>query len=173
MQTPRTLSLAILGFAMSTQATPQTTSASKSDWNSLHAEQMKIRQRGTDALQHERTRRKANLCNNKAGAKGGRAVADCLVAEGKDSEQNYLTYVRAIGALLRLPTPDDAAPRTSTRLPFDEAEEVWQKYRDESCKSMATQWADVQSSISYADCRLKLTWNHMNELDSLYSDLWH
>jgi hypothetical protein len=80
--------------------------------------------------------------------------------------------VRSIGALLRLRTSGDA-PEEPKRLSFDAAEDSWQKYQDRVCDSMATQWADVQSSIAYADCRLRVTWNHMNELDSLYSDLWH
>jgi hypothetical protein len=38
---------------------------------------------------------------------------------------------------------------------------------------MATQWQGSQSAVAYADCRLKLTWNHMDELADLYADLWH
>jgi uncharacterized protein YecT (DUF1311 family) len=59
-------------------------------------------------------------------------------------------------------------------LPFDLAEESWQTHRDRSCTSMATQWeGGDQVPVAYSDCRLKLTWNHMNELADLYSDLWH
>ena len=39
---------------------------------------------------------------------------------------------------------------------------------------MATQWeGGDQAPVAYSDCRLKLTWNHMNELADLYSDLWN
>lgn len=152
---------------------PDAKSENSVGWDSFHAEQNKIRQRGTEALERERTRSKTDLCKTKE-QEGGAAIASCLEAENRVTEQDYLTYVQAIGALLRLPTPDDADRKQPTKhLPFDEAEGAWRKYRDESCKSMATQWADVQSSVAYADCRLKLTWTHMNELDSLYSDLWH
>jgi hypothetical protein len=159
-------------LALVPEAVPQTKAASKASWDSFYAEQMKLRQSGTAALERERTRSKANLCE-KAGVEGGKAIVDCLVAETTITEKDYLTYVRAIGALLRLRTPDEADQKTPKRLPFDAAEEDWQKYRDQSCKSVSTQWIDVQSSISDADCRLKLTWNHMHELESLYSDLWH
>lgn len=154
------------------EAVAQTKAASNTGWDSFYAEQMKMRQAGTAALELERVRSKADFCK-KAGTEGGRAIADCLLAEGKTSEENYLAYVRSISALLRLRTPDDPHQHSPERLPFDAAEEDWQSYRDQSCKSMSTQWLDVQSSIAYADCRLKLTWNHMNELASLYSDLWH
>lgn len=166
------LCCAILLALVVPEAAPQTKATSKAGWDSFYAEQMKMRQSGTAALERERTRSKASLCE-KAGTEGGKAIADCLVAEATTTEQDYLTYVRAIGALLRLRTPDDADQKTAKRLPFDAAEEDWQKYRDQSCKSVSTQWIDVQSSISDADCRLRVTWNHMNELASLYSDLWH
>ena len=150
----------------------QTASTSKARWDSFYTEQTKIRQSGTEALERERTRSKADLCE-KAGTEGGKAIADCLVAEFKTTEQDYLVYERAIGALLRLRAPGDSDQKVTKHLPFDAAEDNWQKYREQSCNSVSTQWVDVQSSISYADCHLKLTWNHMNELASLYSDLWH
>jgi hypothetical protein len=166
------LSCAILVGLATPKAMAQTTSASKASWDSFHAELVKMRQSGTAALEHERTRSKSNLCE-KVEAEGGKAIVDCLVAEAGTTEQNYIAYVRAIGGLLRLGTPDDANQKTPKSLPFDAAEEDWQRYREQSCRSVSTQWIDLQSSISYDDCRLRLTWNHMNELASLYSDLWH
>ncbi len=146
----------------------------KSAWDAFHAEQAKLRQRGKEALEREQSRSKADLCERAGqGERGGTGIADCLATEVKTTELDYLAYVRTIGALLRLHTPDDTGPKTPKRLLFDAAEETWQRYRDQACPSMAMQWIDVQSSIANGDCHLRLTWNHMNELDSLYGDLWH
>jgi uncharacterized protein YecT (DUF1311 family) len=96
-----------------------------------------------------------------------------LTDQAKVTEQDYLAYIRAIGGLLRLPATGEL-PQSPSKLPFDRAEESWQTYRDRSCTSMATQWdGGDQAPVAYGDCRLKLTWNHMNELADLYSDLWH
>jgi hypothetical protein len=166
------LSCAIIVGLATSKAVAQTTPAPAASRDSFHAEQVKLRQSGTAGLEHERTRSKSKLCE-KAGAEGGKAIADCLIAEAGTTEQNYLAFVQAIGGLLRLRTPDDALQKTPKSLPFDAAEGDWQTYREKRCKSVSTQWIGVQGSISYDDCRLKLTWNHMNELASLYSDLWH
>jgi uncharacterized protein YecT (DUF1311 family) len=97
--------------------------------------------------------------------------------EEKTTEENYTAYIRAIGSLLRLSAPDDRGESVrvqSGRLPFDNAEDAWRTYREQSCRSMATQWdGGDQAQVAYPDCILKLTWNHMNELADLYSDLWH
>jgi hypothetical protein len=146
----------------------------RSAWDVFQAEQAKIRQRGKDALERERSRSKAQLCEQEGkGERGGAGIAECLASELKSTDQDYLTYVRSIGALLRLHAPDEANEKTPNHISFDVAEESWQKYRDQGCAAMATQWVDVQSSIAKAGCHLQLTWNHMNELDSLYRDLWH
>jgi uncharacterized protein YecT (DUF1311 family) len=152
----------------------RTDSATKSEWDAFYAKQKTIRQRGTEVLESEQARSKADLCA-KAESSGNAAIGACLVAEGKTTDQNYLSYTRSIGALLRLPAPGVSAPKVSKQpIPFDAAENAWRSYRDQSCKSMATQWeGGDQAPIAYADCRLTLTWNHMNELANLYSDLWH
>jgi uncharacterized protein YecT (DUF1311 family) len=135
--------------------------------------QSRYRQQGTDAIARERARSKANLCND--ATNGGNArIAQCLSDEAKETEQNYRAYIRAVGALLRLPSTSESAQSQQKRLPFDVAEEAWQRYRDRSCTSMATQWeGGDQAPVAYSDCRLKLTRNHLNELADLYSDLWH
>jgi hypothetical protein len=146
----------------------------KAAWDAFYAEQAKLRQRGKDALEREQARSKAHLCDHSGeGDRGGAGIADCLGTEVKTTEHDYLTYVQAIGALLRLHIPDDSDQKAPKRLLFDSAEESWQRYRDQACPSMATQWVDVTSPIANLDCHLQLTWNHMNELDLLYSDLWH
>jgi uncharacterized protein YecT (DUF1311 family) len=151
-------------------------SRGSSAWDAFYAKQATIRQRGTEALKREQTRSKANLCAT-AEAGGNAEIGACLVTEGKTTEEDYLTYVRSVGALLRLPEQKSSVSRpsdTAQRLPFDASEDAWRTYRDQSCTSMATQWeGGTQAPIAYANCRLTLTWNHMNELATLYSDLWN
>lgn len=131
-----------------------------------------LRQPGSEALSREQARSKQELCSK--AEKGGNAeIGACLNRQFKITEQNYLAYIRSIGALLRLSLPDNSAPGTPKRLPFDSAEDAWLKYRDASCESMSTQWVGSQSAVAYADCRVKLTSKHMNELADLYADLWH
>lgn len=143
------------------------------DWDAFHASQSRFRQQGTDALSKEQARSKSGLCVDSE--KGGNAaIAQCLDDQAKVTDHDYLLYVRSIGALLRLQAPGDLAPSRPKRLSFDLAEDAWREYRDQSCASMATQWdGGDQASVAHANCRLTVTWNHMNELADLYSDLWH
>ncbi len=138
--------------------------------------QATIRLRGTEALRREQARSKTDLCAA-VQAGGSAAIGRCLIAEFKTTEREYLTYVRCIGALLRPLVSRHSGTSPSDgpqRLPFDAAEDTWRTYRDQSCTSMATQWeGGNQAPIAYANCRLTLTWNHLNELADLYADLWH
>jgi uncharacterized protein YecT (DUF1311 family) len=147
---------------------------SKTAPGDFYSKQTAIRQSGTKALENEQRRSKADLCAN-AESGGQAAIGACLVSEGKVTERDYLTYIRSIGALLRLPDPESAKSKSQTiRLPFDKAEDAWQTYREQSCTSMATQWdGGDQAPVAFANCKLTLTWNHMKELADLYSDLWH
>lgn len=135
-----------------------------------YARQSMLRRQGSETLSREQARSKQELCVE--AEKGGNAeIGRCLDEQFKTTERDYLTYVRTIGALLRL--PDGSASANHGRLPFDAAEDAWLKYRDASCASMATQWeGGDQAPVAYSDCRLKLTWNHLNELADLYSDMW-
>lgn len=136
------------------------------------ARQSELRRQGNDALLREQARTKQELCAD-AEKRGNAEIGECFQQQFKTTEQDYLAYVHAIGALLRLPSSDETASSIHGRLPFDSAEDAWLKYRDASCRSMATQWEGSQSSVAFADCRIKLTRNHMNELADLYTDLWH
>lgn len=162
--------VALAALAQSGQGNGATQPAPQGDF---FARQSTPRRQGSEALSREQARSKRELCAE--AEKGGNAeIGRCLDEQFKTTEQYYLAYVRSIGALLRLPPPDESAPALRGRLPFDSAEDAWLKYRDTSCASMTTQWeGGDQAPIAYSNCRLKLTWNHMNELADLYSGLWH
>jgi hypothetical protein len=151
--------------------------ASHTAWTDFYAKQSAIQKSGADALKRERIRSKADFCTSAGATKGNVGISACLVKEEKITEENYVTYIRAIGALLRLSPPDDQGhqvPIQSNRLSFDNAEDAWRTYSEQSCRSMATQWdGGDQAQVAYPDCILTLTWNHMNELADVYGDLWH
>ena len=141
--------------------------------NGQDTAQARYRKQRAEALAEEQARSKANLCTE--AENGGNArITQCLTDQAKETEQDYRAYIRAIGVLLRLPAGAESAQSPQKRPPFDLAEEAWQTYRERSCTSMATQWeGGDQAPVAYNECRLKITWNHMNELGDLYSDLWH
>lgn len=143
-------------------------------WKAFQERQAEFRKRGGEALQHERERRKADLCSKVSNGNVG--ISGCLSTELKTTEASYLTYVRSIGALLRLAAPDQPPSEAEVpfkRLPFDAAEAAWQSYREQGCVAMSTQWQGSQAGVAYQNCRLDITWNHMDELANLYADLWH
>jgi uncharacterized protein YecT (DUF1311 family) len=119
-----------------------------------------IQRRGTEVLTRERNRGKANLCANAGPTDLG--IGECYLTEGKVTNENYAEYVRVIAALLQLPHKD-----------LDAAEATWLTYREQTCRAMIHQWeGGTMGRIAYPQCLLTVTWNHMNELAGLYSDLW-
>ena len=60
------------------------------------------RRRGTEALNRERVRKKAKLCE-KAGP-SDLGSGNRYSSEGKVTDADYTEYVRVIGALFRLPS---------------------------------------------------------------------
>lgn len=122
-----------------------------------------------EALSRERARSKADLCTRGAdGTEPG--VGYCWLREGKTTDANYTAYARAIGALLRLP-PGSNPPR---HLEFDTAEATWLSYRKQTCEAMIAQWeGGTIGRFAYPKCLVTVTWDHMNELEDLYSDLGH
>jgi hypothetical protein len=141
--------------------------------NTPDAARSRYRQQGTEALRKEQDRSKASLCNESREEGDNARIAQCLAEHGTVTEQDYIAYVGAIDALLRL-LDSESAQSPQKSLPFDSAELAWQAYRDRTCASMATQWeGSDQAPVAYNDCRLRLMWNHLNELADLYSDLWN
>ena len=163
------LLIASAALVQSTQASNPAQSAMQND---VHARQSALRRQESESLSREQSRSKQGLCVE-AEKDGNAEIGRCLTEQFQTTQQNYLTYVRAIRALLQLVPSDEPASAIHGKLPFDSAEDAWLKYRDSSCTSMATQWQGDQSGVAFADCRLKLTRNHMDELADLYSDLWH
>ena len=127
-----------------------------------------LQQRGAEILKREQARSKAHLCETGVDP----VIANCWVREGKTTDADYTAYVRAVGALLRLPPfspapPPDGLPRP---LKFDDAEAAWLAYRKQACDAMTAQWeGGTYGRIAYPRCLVTVTWRHMNELADLYA----
>jgi uncharacterized protein YecT (DUF1311 family) len=128
-----------------------------------------------EVLKRERARSKADLCAH-AGDGSDPAIGNCWLREGSTTDADYTAYVRAIGGLLRLPpraykpTPLPAGP--PQHLEFDTAEATWLSYRKQTCDAMTAQWeGGTLYRTAYPKCLVTVTWDHMNELDDLYSGL--
>jgi uncharacterized protein YecT (DUF1311 family) len=141
--------------------------------NPVEQKRASLQQRGAEALDRERARGKAHLCE----AGPDPVVADCWVREGTTTDADYSAYVRAIGALLRLP-PASANPAPlpggpPRPLEFDAAEAAWRTYRQQACDAMTIQWeGGTLYRVAYPKCLVTVTWDHMNELADLYAGLW-
>jgi hypothetical protein len=93
------------------------------EWQASYAKQAAIRKSGAEALELERERRRVGVCDDPSNGNAG--FSSCDSAQLKITEASYLAYVRLIGALLRLTTPDGTNLKTKgrvNRLPFDDAE---------------------------------------------------
>lgn len=139
----------------------------------LDAKRAALQRHGTEVLNRERVRSKANLCA-KAGP-SDLSYSNCYSAEGKVTDADYAEFVRVIGALLRLPSVHTAVPPVAPKqLDFDSAEASWLIYRKQSCMAMTYQWeGGTLGRVNYPKCLLTVTWDHMNELADLYSGLWN
>jgi uncharacterized protein YecT (DUF1311 family) len=134
-----------------------------------------LKKQRTEALSRERARRNADLCA-RAGDGSEPAVGNCWLREGKTTDADYTAYVRSIGALLRMslqsnrPTPLPGGPLQ--HLEFDTVEATWLTYRKQACTAMTAQWeGGTLGRTAYPKCLVTVTWDHMNELDDLYSGL--
>jgi hypothetical protein len=173
--------LSVIAIGISVVLTQPVLQASKKSndpaWNEFYAKQKKIREKGQAALLQMRTHDNPDLCLDAAQKNGNAGMGECLGAQVKITETNYLDYIRSIGALLRLTAPGSKnaeGTRDAKPLSFDAAESAWQTYRDRGCASMSTQWeGGDQAPIAYSSCLIKLTQKHVNELADLYGDLYH
>ncbi len=85
-------------------------SGHRANRNQSDAAQSRYRKQGADALAKEQARSKASLCADADTLKGGNAqIAQCLADQAKQTDQDYLAYIRAIGGLLRLSSAKESA----------------------------------------------------------------
>lgn len=152
------------------------------EWKAFYAKQAALRHRGTEVLRAEDALEGVNACK---GAGDKAALDACARREFESTQRNYVDYVRAIGALLRLSTPANEAPPPVPATPtngaqpdagrsFDVAEALWAKYRQSQCTALGDYyWGGDIVGGAVLDCRTQLTRRHIHDLADLYADLWH
>jgi len=144
------------------------------EWKAFYASQKTYRSRGTEALAAENALEKQDECKD---AVSTLQIGQCESRLFESTQRNYINYVRAIGALLRLDppgakTPDEAAMPDAGRA-FDAAEALWIKYRDSQCESGGNlYWGGTMRPGAILGCRIKLTQRHIQDLAEIYADLW-
>ncbi len=146
----------------------------KSPDNPVEDRRAMLQQRRAETLRREQARSRANLCEQ-VGDGSVPAVGQCWLREGKITNAAYTDYVRATGALLRLPPPSfkpQPLPMgPPAPLAFDAAEATWRAYREQACQAMTIQWeGGDMGRTAYPKCLVTLTWRHMQELGDLYAD---
>ncbi len=148
--------------------------AERPEWKAFYASQKTYRSRGTEALAAENVLEKKDECKD---AVSTLQIGQCESRLFDSTQQNYISYVRAIGALLRLDppgakTPDEASMPDAGRA-FDAAEALWIKYRDAQCESGGNlYWGGTMRPGVILGCRIKLTQRHIQDLAEIYADLW-
>ena len=98
---------------------------------------------GSEALSREQARSKQGLCAE-AEKDGNAEIGECLDKQFKTTEQNYLAYVRSIGALVRLSLPDDspaARVAKSCQVPVLDGRMTWSRL------SPQTYWQGKSNSM--------------------------
>jgi len=167
---------AIISSACSALICGQTASRpeQRPEWKAFYASQETYRSRGTEALNAENALEKKDECKH---AVSTLQIGQCGSRLLDSTQQNYINYVRAIGALLRLDppgakTPDEASMPDAGRA-FDAAEALWIKYRDAQCESGGNlYWGGTMRPGAILGCRIKLTQRHIQDLAEIYADLW-
>jgi hypothetical protein len=142
--------------------------------------QDKLRASGSAALQRVKDSMKTDRC---ARYGSGVEAVECLSTELNTVEQDERIYAGAVGGMLRL------VDATEFKLPseladyktalgaggeFDAGEVIWRGYKKKTCTALYDSYAGG-SIRSYAavNCRLSLTQNHVLEMKTQYSNLWH
>ena len=118
-------------------------------------------------VQAERARAKQPLCPK---AMTTLDINECYSAELDTTNSNYIKLVRALGVLLR--SGEETSTAAPTRIPFDNAEDAWHRYRESACHAAGAQYegGTIRPSIEMS-CSLTVTRHHMDELWDLYSDI--
>lgn len=143
------------------------------EWKAFYASQKLYQDRGTEALTAEATLEKKDKCKD---AVTTLDISECESRLFDSTKRNYLAYVRAIGALLRLAEPGavsekDLPPNAGAA--FDATEALWIKYRDSECESGGNiYWGGTMRPVAILGCEVMLTQQHIHDLQKIYTDLW-
>ena len=167
-------SICCLFFCAAACAVAQTKGQSPNGaaWETFYSKQANFRERGSKALEAENAREKSESCGK---SQSTLEANKCLALEWEITEKNYKEYAIAIGGLLRLDAPDNTEPVQPPSLGkrFDQAELLWNRYKEAQCDVSSDQYfgGSIRPSI-FLTCKQELTRRHMHELEDLYKGLW-
>jgi uncharacterized protein YecT (DUF1311 family) len=120
-------------------------------------------------LHAEGANKKADRCNTAKAAESTASATECIGNEYEKTRANYVGFVRALGALLRLDDDGHRPKGTPQRISFDQAESAWLVYLDKTCDWGAKGYSTWGPAV-VTSCQITLTENHMAELRKAYAD---
>ena len=139
-------------------------SAAAAQDNALRAHQYALQ--GQAAIADAQAVQKVRSCQ---GADTTAAINECTKKLLTRTEADYVSLVRAIGAVIRRPVQGRTPP--PQRLPFDEAETAWKTYRDKACGVIFASYGGATMGPSAENnCDITVTISHMHEIRDVYSD---
>ena len=144
-----------------------------------HHQQLQAQAKGI--FEKEMAQEKAGDC---AEASSNREFIDCFGKLADSAEATLKSYEAVIHDLLIPPQQMLGAPAAGPRGPaltstqfiaeFDSVENTWRQYREIACTAVFHQFDGGTGGPSFrAGCELRLTGNHMRELDMIYGNVLH
>ena len=148
-------------------------------WTAYEDERIRLQAQAKVVFETETTREKAGDCTNAETTYGFNICFGKQMALTDQNLKSYEDIVRKLqadppqmaGEPIR-PTIGPAGPvLTQEQLvaEFDRVEEVWERYRESACMAAFHQFAGGTGGPSFEmQCQLKVTRDHMRELDMIY-----
>jgi uncharacterized protein YecT (DUF1311 family) len=166
------------GFMPQSAANPsQVVAMQREKEEAYFARRVELREKAKTVLAREMAREKNGDCLEVV------STADtniCLTKEIETTTANYKEYIADLHALFGLEgrwkeTDSRAQTSEEAALQFDEVEKAWQAYQTARCSAVHDNFRPGTIAPQMAaDCRQRLTRNHMRELDEIYDPiLWH
>lgn len=153
--------------------------AHQEQWNAWFANRQMLQAQARQVFQAEAAREKTGDCPN---AQSNYDFIVCYGEQLKITNANLASYERIIRELQVGPPPMPgempAGPPTLTSdqltAEFDHVEEIWHQYRESACTTAYHQFGGGTGGPSFqAECELKLTRDHIRELDMIYGMILH
>lgn len=148
-------------------------------WSAWSQKRQQLQAQGRQVFAEETAREKAGDCQN------AETTYDFNVCFGRQlqlAEASLKSYQDIIRQLMTPPPGETPAPLQSASAPtpgplqaeFDRVEQTWQPYRQTACTAAFHQFSGGSGGPSFEEeCELKLTRDHLRELDMIYGAALH
>jgi uncharacterized protein YecT (DUF1311 family) len=132
-------------------------------------EHARLQAEGKQVFDTEMAREKAGDCKD---AQTTDDFDTCFDKQLGITEQNLKRFEDVIRKLQLMDTSGSTPQQFAEE--FDRVEQSWREYRDTACKAAYDQFEGGSGAPSFEmECSLKLTRNHMRELDFIYGEDLH